>query len=227
MMDRTRSIGILRDGLWDNNPGFVQLLGLCPLLAVSNTVVNAIGLGLATILTLMASNATVSAIRHWIPSQMRIPTFVLIIASFVTAIEVIMKAWFFELHAILGIFIPLIVTNCIIIGRAEAFAFRNDLLPSLLDGLAMGLGFSMVLVLLGAFREVLGFGTLLQQADLLFGEGYAWLTITVVPEFRGVLLAVLPPGAFLGLGLMVAAKNVIEARRRPQPVSVPVPGQAV
>ena len=204
--------GIIRDGLWSNNPAFVQLLGLCPLLAVSNTVINGLGLGLATTLTLVASNVSVSLIRHWVRPEIRIPVFVLIIASVVTVIELSMNAYFHELFKILGIFIPLIVTNCSIIARAEAFASKNAVFPSFTDGLFMGLGFTAVLVALGAMREAVGFGTLLQQAHLMFGEGAEWLTITLIEDYRGYLLAILPPGAFIGLGLLIAIKNVIDKK---------------
>lgn len=204
---------IANEGLWNNNPALVQILGLCPLLAVSNTVVNSLGLGLATTATLIASNGTVSLIRHWVRPEIRIPVFVLIIASVVTVIELVMNAWFHELYLILGIFIPLIVTNCSIIARAEAYASKNPLLPSILDGLFMGLGFTGVLVLLGAMRESIGFGTLLAHADLLFGDFGQQLTIQLWEHYEGYLLAILPPGAFLGLGLIIALKNVIDRRR--------------
>lgn len=203
---------IIKEGLWKNNPALVQLLGLCPLLAVTNTVINGLGLGLATILTLVASNGIISMLRHQIPDEARLPVFVLIIASIVTAIELSMNAWFHELYLILGIFIPLIVTNCSIIARAEAFAARNPVTPSLLDGLMMGIGFTAVLVLLGGMRELLGQGTLFSQAHLMFGEGARGLTITVIDNYRGFLIAILPPGAFIGMGLIVALKNVIDAR---------------
>jgi electron transport complex protein RnfE len=210
---------IIVDGLWKNNPGIVQLLGLCPLLAVSNTVVNALGLGLATILTLVASNGLISLLRNQIPDEARLPVFVMIIASIVTIIELSMNAWFHELYLILGIFIPLIVTNCSIIGRAEAFAARNSVGPALLDGLMMGLGFTAVLILLGAMRELIGQGTLFSQAHLMFGEAARGFSITVIEDYRGFLMALLPPGAFIGLGLIVALKNVIDsrlARREPK-----------
>ncbi|MFW5426270.1 MAG: electron transport complex subunit E [Methylophagaceae bacterium] len=210
---------IVRDGLWKNNPALVQLLGLCPLLAVSNTVINGLGLGLATILTLVASNGLVSLLRKHIPDEARLPVFVLIIASIVTIIELSMNAWFHELYLILGIFIPLIVTNCAITGRAEAFASRNPIGPSLVDGLMMGLGFTAVLVLLGAMRELIGLGTLFSEAHLMFGEAARNLTITVFEDYRGFLLALLPPGAFIGLGLIVALKNVIDARQSTKKVS--------
>lgn len=210
---------IIIDGLWKNNPGIVQLLGLCPLLAVSNTVVNALGLGLATILTLVASNGLISLLRNQIPDEARLPVFVMIIASIVTIIELSMNAWFHELYLILGIFIPLIVTNCSIIGRAEAFAARNSVGPALLDGLMMGLGFTAVLIVLGGMRELIGQGTLFSQAHLMFGEAARGFSITVIEDYRGFLMALLPPGAFIGLGLIVALKNVIDsrlARRQPK-----------
>lgn len=204
---------IIRDGLWKNNPALVQLLGLCPLLAVSNTVINGLGLGLATILTLVASNGLISLLRKHIPDEARLPVFILIIASIVTIIELSMNAWFHELYLILGIFIPLIVTNCAIIGRAEAYASRNPVGPSLVDGLMMGLGFTAVLVVLGAMRELIGLGTLFREAHLMFGEAARNFTIVVFENYRGFLMALLPPGAFIGLGLIVALKNVIDARQ--------------
>lgn len=204
---------IIRNGLWKNNPALVQLLGLCPLLAVSNTVINGLGLGVATILTLVASNGIISLCRHHIPDEARLPVFVLIIASIVTVIELSMSAWFHELYLILGIFIPLIVTNCAITGRAEAFAARNPVGPAIVDGLMMGIGFTAVLVLLGALREVIGQGTLFSEAHLMFGEMARHFTIIVIDDYRGFLMALLPPGAFIGLGLIVALKNVIDARQ--------------
>ncbi|MFO7603269.1 MAG: electron transport complex subunit E [Gammaproteobacteria bacterium] len=204
---------IIKDGLWKNNPALVQILGLCPLLAVTNTVVNALGLGLATLLTLVASNVTVSMIRHYVRPEVRIPVFVLIIASVVTTIELAMNAWFHELYNILGIFIPLIVTNCAIIARAEAFASKHKVSDAFLDGLFMGLGFTAVLILLGAMREGLGFGTLFSQAHLMFGEGAREWRIVLLEDYRGYLLAILPPGAFIGLGLIIAMKNIIDNRQ--------------
>ncbi len=211
---------IIREGLWKNNPALVQLLGLCPLLAVSNTVVNGLGLGIATIITLVASNGLVSLLRKQIPDEARLPVFVLIIASIVTAIELSMNAWFHELYLILGIFIPLIVTNCAITGRAEAFAARNPVGPALMDGLMMGLGFAAVLVLLGAMRELIGLGTLFSEAHLMFGEAARGFSIVVFDEYRGFLMALLPPGAFIGLGLIVALKNVIDARQQSKQAQV-------
>ncbi|MGD8619842.1 MAG: electron transport complex subunit E [Gammaproteobacteria bacterium] len=204
---------IIADGLWLNNPGTVQLLGLCPLLAVTTTVINGLGLGLATTLTLVTSNVIVSLIRKLVRPEVRIPVFVLVIASVVTVIELAMNAWLHDLHKILGIFIPLIVTNCSIIGRAESFASRQSVDRSLLDGLAMGIGFTLVLVSLGGLRELAGHGTLLSQAHLMFGEFGRHLTLTVIADYRGFLLAILPPGAFMGLGFLIAGMNVINARR--------------
>lgn len=203
---------IARNGLWSNNSALVQVLGLCPLLAITNTMVNSLGLGLATTLTLICSNVTVSAIRHWVRPEIRIPVFVLIIASIVTVIELSMNAWFHELYMILGIFIPLIVTNCTIIARAEAFASKNSVPHAFADGLFMGLGFTLVLLLLGTLREVIGSGTLFQQIELMFGDHAKWLTVHLFGHYRGYLLAILPPGAFLGLGFMIAFKNMIDRR---------------
>lgn len=205
-----RYADITRDGLWYNNIGFVQLLGLCPLLAVSSTVVNGLGLGLATTLVLIASNISVSAIRNLVRQEIRIPAFMLIIASFVTAIDLAMNAWLYDLHKILGIFIPLIVTNCAILGRAEAFASRTSIDRAALDGLMMGIGFTLVLVMLGGLREALGQGTLFANAHLMFGTFAENWKVTLIDDYRGFLLAILPPGAFIGLGLMIVVKNMID-----------------
>ncbi len=203
---------IIREGLWHNNPGFVQLLGLCPLLAVTGTVINGLGLGIATTLILISSNVTVSLIRNIVPNEIRIPVFVLVIASFVTAVEMIIKAFYYDLYLALGIFIPLIVTNCSVIGRAEAFASKHPVDKALLDGLMMGIGFTIALVLLGGLRELLGYGTLFAQADVLFGEIAQGLTITLIEDYQGFLLAILPPGAFFGLALLIALKNLIDRK---------------
>jgi electron transport complex protein RnfE len=203
---------IFRDGLWQQNTGLVVLLGLCPLLAVTGTVVNAIGLGLATTLTLVFSNLAVSLARGVLRPEIRIPAYVLIIASVVTVIQLLMQAWFHDLYRILGIFIPLIVTNCAIIGRAEAFASRNPPLAALADGLATGLGFCLALVLLGALREIIGLGTLFSQAQLMFGAFGERLQLTLIPDHPGFLLAMLPPGAFIGLGLLIAARSWLDSR---------------
>jgi Na+-translocating ferredoxin:NAD+ oxidoreductase subunit E len=201
---------ILKNGLWDNNQAFVALLGLCPLLAVSNTVINSLGLGLATTFTLMASNLSISTLRQFIPAEIRLPLFVLIIACIVTMVELLMKAWFYELYKILGIFIPLIVTNCVILGRAEMFAIKNPPEKAWQDGFAIGLGFTLALILLGGLRELLGTGKLLAHADLMFGETAKNWQINVWEDYSGMLLAILPPGAFIGLGLLIALKNRLD-----------------
>jgi electron transport complex protein RnfE len=172
---------------------------------------------MATLLTLVASNVTVSLIRNLVRPEVRIPVFVLVIASFVTVIELAMNAWLHDLYLILGIFIPLIVTNCAIIGRAEAFASKNSVFKSTVDGLAMGIGFALALVVLGGFREIIGMGTLFSQAHLMFGEAAAGMTISLGDDFKGMLLAILPPGAFIGMGFMIAIKNVIDARAEKKP----------
>jgi electron transport complex protein RnfE len=215
---------LAQQGLWQNNPALVQLLGLCPLLAVSNSLINGLGLGLATTLVLIGSNCTVSLIRNLVPNEIRIPVFVMIIASFVTMIELLMNAYIHNLYLALGIFIPLIVTNCAIIGRAEAYASKNPLPLAAFDGLMMGLGFTLVLMVLGAGREILGNGTLFDGAQVLLGDWASGLRVELFQTDSPFLLAVLPPGAFLGMGLLIAAKNVIDTqleviakRSRPKP----------
>lgn len=217
MKAETRSL--IGDGLWRNNPGFVQLLGLCPLLAVSNTVINALGLALATTLVLVASNTTVSLIRRVVRPEIRIPIFVLVIASFVTAVELLMNAFLHQLYLILGIFIPLIVTNCAIIGRAEAFARHQPVGIAALDGLAMGGGFAIALLALGGARELLGQGTLLANAHLMFGEAARDWTLEVFPDWD-FLLMILPPGAFIGLGLLIALKNALDSLPKARQTSI-------
>jgi len=217
-------------GLWKNNPGLVQILGMCPMMAISNTVVNSLGLALATILTMVVSNGLASVIRHWVRPEVRLPVFVMVVASVVTIIELWMNAYLNTLYHVLGIFLPLIVTNCIVIARVEGFAARNPVLPSLYDGLMMGLGFGLVLVALGVIRELLGFGTLLANAQQLFGPMAANWTIHVLPEQAHFLLAILPPGAFMALALLIALKQAIEQRRATrlsQPVAMELPGDAV
>lgn len=213
------------DGLWKNNPALVQLLGLCPLLAVTGSVVNALGLGLATMLVLVGSNFSVSLIRNHVPDAVRLPAFVMIIASFVTVAELVMQAFTYELYEVLGIFIPLIVTNCIILGRADAFACKNPILPSVVDGFMMALGFGLVLVLLGAMREILGQGVIFSDMQLLFGPAAADWKIELVKDYPDFLFAILPPGAFMAMGLIIALKNIIDdqlkqrALARQQPVT--------
>ncbi|ALG66984.1 electron transport complex subunit E [Beggiatoa leptomitoformis] len=211
---------IIYDGLWKNNTSLVQLLGLCPLLATTGTLINGLGLGIATTLILIATNATVSLIRHIVPNEVRIPIFVLIIAAFVTAVELLIKAFYYDLYLVLGIFIPLIVTNCFVIGRAEAFASRHSVDKAMLDGLMMGLGFTFALVLLGGLRELLGHGTLFAQAEIMFGEFGKTMTLTIFENYKGFLIAILPPGAFFGLALLVVLKNMIDQRLNKRVVKV-------
>lgn len=212
---------LYKEGVWANNPALVQLLGLCPLLAVTSTVTNALGLGLATLLVLIGSNVTVSIVRNWVPKDIRIPVFVMIIAGFVTIVQLLMNAYTFGLYQSLGIFIPLIVTNCAIIGRAEAYASKNPVHLSAFDGLMMGLGFMAVLLVLGAMRELIGQGTLFDGADLLLGSWAQSLRLEIFSFDSQFLLAILPPGAFLGLGLLIAAKNVIDAQIKSKQVTPP------
>jgi electron transport complex protein RnfE len=201
----------MRKGLWTDNPGLVQLLGLCPLLAVTTSFVNGLGLGIATLAVLTLSNGLISATRRFVRDEIRIPIYVLIIASLVTCIELNFKAWFPTLDRSLGIFIPLIVTNCAILARAEVFASKNGLRASVADGVGMGLGFTLLLVAVGSFRELIGQGTLFSRLDMLLG-GEPMSGLVVVDG--GWLLAVLPPGAFMSLGLAVAAKNALDRRRQ-------------
>ena len=201
---------ILEYGLSSGNVALVQLLGLCPLLAVSNSLVSALGLGLATVLALTATNACIASLRRLTGRDVRIPVFVTVIACVVTAIELAMRAWLPALHSVLGLFIPLIVTNCALLGRAEAFASRHDPLRAALDGFAVGVGFLLVLLLLGGLREALGRGTVFAGAgDLL---GLPQLEWTLLPGYRGFLLATLPVGAFFLLALLIAARQRWSAR---------------
>ena len=203
---------ITHNGLWKNNPALVQLLGLCPLLAVTASVVNALGLALATLFGLVASNLCVSLIRNVVTESIRLPAFVLIIAAAVTGTELLMQAYAYDLYQILGIFLPLITTNCVILGRADAFAAKNPLLPAVADGVMMGLGFGLVLGVLGAVRELLGTGAVLANMDLLLGPMAQDWTLVVAADYTGLLLAILPPGAFIITGLMIAAKNRIDTQ---------------
>jgi electron transport complex protein RnfE len=204
---------IVENGLWKQNPGVVQLLGLCPTLAMTSTMVNGFSLGLATAFVMAASNASVSPVRKWIPKEIRNPVFILIIAAIVTVIDLSMNAFLHPLHNVLGIFIPLIVTNCIVLARVEAFAAKNPTLPSALDGLMMGLGLASVLAVLGGIRELVGKGTLFSGIDLLLGPDAKSLVIHVIPDYHGFLLAILPPGAFISLACLIAARNWAELRK--------------
>ena len=203
---------LFHNGVIKQNTGLVQLLGLCPLLAISNNVVNALSLGLATTLVMAASSGAVSAVRNFVPNEIRIPVFVLIIAALVTVIDLAMNAFVHPLYLVLGIFIPLITTNCIVLARADAFAAKNRPLHSVVDAVAMGLGLTLVLIVLGAMRELVGQGTLFSGVDLVFGEDAKQFVLHVLPDYRGFLLAVLPPGAFIALGLLIAANNWNKAR---------------
>ena len=203
---------ILLNGVWKQNTGVVQLLGMCPILAVSSSVVNGVSLGLATSVVMALSGAAIAPIRQVVPNEARIPVFILIIAVLVTVIQFTMNAYMYSLFVVLGIFIPLIVTNCIVLARIEAFAAKNPTLQSALDGFAMGLGLTAVLAVLGGIREILGHGTLLSGIDLVFGEAAKSWVITVVPNYHGFLLAILPPGAFITLGMLIAGKNWLNLR---------------
>lgn len=205
---------IFINGLWSNNSALVQLLGLCPLLAVTSTVTNALGLGLATTLVLTLTNTSVSALRRFMPPAIRIPIYVMIIAAVVSIVQMLINAFAFGLYQSLGIFIPLIVTNCIVVGRAEAFAARNGIFHSALDGFAIGLGATAAMVVLGGLREILSNGTLFDGADRLLGPWASHLRIELFHTHAPFLLAMLPPGAFIGLGFLLAGKAVIDERRR-------------
>lgn len=209
-----------RAGLWDNNVVLAQMLALCPLLAVTGTATNGLGMGLVSLAVFVVANLLVSMLRGVIPAEVRIPAFVLLIATVVTLVDLMMNAWLHELHKVLGLFIPLIVTNCAILGRAEAFAYKNKVLPSIVDGVAMGLGFTLALVVLGACREIVGSGTLFANAHLLLGEAFAFMELTLVPNYGGFLLMILPPGAFIMLGFIVAAKRVFDRRRTVRQVAL-------
>ena len=204
---------LFTQGVWTNNSTLVQLLGLCPLLAVSNNVTNALGLGLATLLVLTITNTIISLFRKVIPHDIRIPIYVMIIATAVTTIQLLMNAFAFPVYQSLGIFVPLIVTNCIVIGRAEAFASKNSVAHSAFDGFAMGLGMTLSLVVLGAIREIIGNGTLFDGLDLLLGSWAKSLRMDLLHLDTGLLLAILPPGAFIGLGLILAVKNIIDRKK--------------
>ncbi len=218
---------IFHNGLWKQNPGVVQLLGLCPLLAVSSTVVNGVSLGLATAIVMALSGASIAPIRNYVPNEIRIPVFILIIAVLVTVVQYLMNAYMYGLYVVLGIFIPLIVTNCIVLARVEAFASKNGALPSALDGFAMGLGLTAVLGVLGAFRELLGKGTLFSGLDLALGDVAKDWVLHILPNYKGFLLAILPPGAFIGLGCLIAGRNWLnlraeqKARNRPATIVSP------
>lgn len=209
---KPKTTRVITDALWHNNPALVQLLGLCPLLGVSNSVVNATGLGLATIAVLTLSSFSVSLIRNHIADTVRLPAFMMVIAAFTTCIELLMQAYTFELYTLLGIFIPIIVTNCAILGRAEGFARRNGVWIATVDGAATGVGFTLVLVTLGAMREILGSGALFADMQLLFGANASTWKIVLFENYHPMLVAILPPGAFICAGLLIAVHTHINDR---------------
>ena len=219
---------ILHNGVWKQNPGVVQLLGMCPLLAVSSSVVNGVSLGLATAVVMALSGASIAPIRSYVPNEIRIPVFILIIAVLVTVVQYLMNAYMYGLYVVLGIFIPLIVTNCIVLARVEAFASKNSALPSAMDGFAMGLGLTAVLGVLGAMRELLGKGTLFSGLDLALGDMAQGWVLHIIPDYKCFLLAILPPGAFIGLGCLIAGKNWLnlraEQKRKSPAIPAPVDG---
>ncbi|MFM2481665.1 electron transport complex subunit E [Celerinatantimonas sp. YJH-8] len=198
------------EGIWPNNVVLQQTLALCPALAVTSSATNGLGMGLATLVVIALSNLVISIIRHWVTPQVRIPVFTLIIAALVTLVDQAMNAWVHDLHKILGLFIPLIVTNCAIFGRAESFASKNRPFISLIDGIATGLGFTVALVLLGGVREIIGQGTLFSHASLLLGTHFTWMEVTIIPSYRGFLPALLPSGGFIFLGLLIVGRRLME-----------------
>jgi Na+-translocating ferredoxin:NAD+ oxidoreductase subunit E len=213
---------IVENGLWKQNPGLVQLLGLCPTLAMTVSLVNGFSLGVMTAVVMAASNASVAPIRQWVPTEIRIPVFILIIAALVTIIDLSMHAYLQSLHAVLGIFIPLIVTNCIVLARVEAFAAKNPVVPSALDGFMMGFGLALVLATLGGVREIIGKGTLFSGIDLVFGPSAKSMILTVIPDYHGFLLAILPPGAFIGLASLIATRNWMAQRKAAREAAMPI-----
>ena len=203
---------ITQQGLWGNNVILAQGLALCPALAVTSTTTNGLGMGLATTAVIAASNLLVSLMRPGMSPEVRIPVYIVLIATLVTLVDLGLNAYAHELHKALGLFIALIVVNCAVLGRAEAFASKNPALASVLDGLVTGLGFTAVLMVLGGVREIIGSGTLFAGAAQLLGSGFAFLEVRLIPDYRGFLLAILPPGGFLALGLLLAGKRLIDAR---------------
>ncbi len=200
------------NALWKQNPGVVQLLGLCPTLAVTTSAINGLSLGLATAIVMGCANGAVSPVRRLVPDEIRVPVFILVIAALVTMIDLTIHGFAEPLHKVLGIFIPLIVVNCIVLARVESFAAKQSPTPAIWDGLMMGLGLTIVLTLLGGMRELVGKGTLLSGIDLALGERFAPYVLHVLPDYQGFLLAILPPGAFIGLGCLIALRNWISAK---------------
>ncbi len=203
---------IFKDGLWENNGVLCQMLGMCPTMAMTTSATNGLGMGLATLFVMASSNLLIAALRNYITPQVRIPVFILIIAAMVTLVDMTMNAYMHELYKVLGLFIPLIVSNCLPLGRAEVFAAKEPVLPSFCDGLAMGLGFTAALTVIGAMREITGSGTLFAAASLLLGPAFKVMELRLLPQGDGVLMAVLPPGGFLATGLLLAVKRMIDIR---------------
>ena len=218
---------ITRDSLWDNNIVFAQTLGLCPTMAVTSTATNGLGMGLATTAVLVASNMLISSIRHIVSEEVRIPVYIVIIATLVTLVDVSINAWAHDLYKVLGLYIALIVANCAVLGRAEAFAAKNPILPSGMDGLMMGLGFTFALSTIGMVREILGTGTLFVDAHLLLGHAFSFMELKIIPDYKGFLLMILPPGGFLAVGFLIAGKRMIDKRRSAVIESAPVAVPAV
>ena len=203
---------IMKDGLWDNNSVFCMILGMCPTMAMTTSATNGLGMGLATAVVMAASSLLVATFRNWITQEVRIPVFILIVAAMVTLVDLAMNAWMHELYKVLGLFIPLIVSNCLPLARLEAFAAKEPVLPSLVDGLFMGIGFTLALTLIGAVREIIGSGTLFADASLLLGPAFKFMELRVMPADTGILMAVLPPGGFLATGLLLAGKRILDVR---------------
>ncbi len=201
---------VVRDGLWDSNVVLVQMLGMCPTMAVTNSATNGLGMGLATMAVLIFSNGLIAALRHWVSPNVRIPVFIVLIAGMVTLVDLCLNAWLHDLYKVLGIYIALIVANCAVLGRAEAFASRQPVLASAIDGAAMGFGFTLALTLMGAIREIVGSGTLFSNAHLLLGAHFAFLEMKVLPESANTLFMILPPGGFLTLGMLIAARRRLQ-----------------
>ena len=214
---------ITRESLWDNNIVFAQILGMCPTMAVTSSATNGLGMGLATTAVLLTSNMIISAIRNVVSEEVRIPVYIVIIATLVTLVDVSINAWAHDLYKVLGLYIALIVANCAVLGRAEAFAAKNPVLPSGMDGLMMGLGFTFALTTIGAVREILGAGTLFADAHLLLGQAFSFMELKIIPDYKGFLLMILPPGGFLVLGFLIAGKRVIDRNRAQRAVVTTTP----
>jgi Na+-translocating ferredoxin:NAD+ oxidoreductase subunit E len=203
---------IVKDGLWDNNGVFSMLLGMCPTMAMTTSATNGFGMGLATAVVMAASSYLVAVFRNRITTEVRIPVYILIVAAMVTVVDLGMNAWMHELYKVLGLFIPLIVSNCLPLARLEAFAAKQTPVPAFLDGLFMGLGFTIALTVIGAVREIIGSGTLFADASLLLGPSFKVIELHVLPSSMNVLMMILPPGGFIVTGLLVVAKRILDVR---------------